>query len=73
MLLNWIDMARKRQLLFVVAKLFNVRNIRPITKYSYFNYKENDDVVVKFDFSAGRFLTECDVTFCWMCWMCEAS
>ena len=37
--------------MFITAKV-NVRNIRPITKYSYFNYKENDDVEFKFDFAA---------------------
>ena len=31
---------------------FNVRNIRPITKYSYFNYRVYNNVVVKFDFAA---------------------
>ena len=30
----------------------NLGNIPPITKYSYFNYRENDDVEFKFDFAA---------------------
>ena len=36
---------------FIKAK-FNARNIQPITKYSYFYYKENDDVVFKFEVTA---------------------
>ena len=34
-----------------MAKL-NVRNIRPITKSSHFNCRENDDVAFKFNFAA---------------------
>ena len=37
-------------------------NTRPITKYSYFNYRENDDVKFKFDFAAQPAFTGCDVT-----------
>ena len=36
---------------YIMAKL-NVRNIRPITKSSYFNCRENDDVAFKFNFAA---------------------
>ena len=39
------------KILVIMAKL-NVRNIRPITKYSYFNCRENDDVAFKFNFAA---------------------
>ena len=59
-----------------MAKL-NVRNIRPITKSSYFNCRENDDVAFKFNLAAQlAFFTGCDVTFCWMIQtqkMCQAS
>ena len=67
---------KEDKILVIMAKL-NVRNIRPITKSSYFNCRENNDVAFKFNFAAQlAFFTGCDVTFCWMIQtqkMCQAS
>ena len=39
------------KILVIMTKL-NVKNIRPITKSSYFNSRDNDDVAFKFNFVA---------------------
>ena len=45
-------MARKKTKFYLLWPNFNVKNIRPITKYSYFIYRVYNHVVVKFDFAS---------------------